>query len=105
MLSGVAPSWSRHRRLRARFLRACRLEAGGGEFPVLLFHFPARNRGHGDGAARARREKTVKAPERVGEKVRCRHPGGAAARSPLTPAGEGGLRSLLRAAARGRAGG
>lgn len=28
MLSGVAPSWSRRRRLRARFLLACRLEAG-----------------------------------------------------------------------------
>ena len=40
MLSGVAPSWSRRRLLRARFLLACRLEAGGGEFPGLLSHFP-----------------------------------------------------------------
>jgi len=41
MLSGVAPSWSRRRRLRARFLRACRLEAGGGEFSVWGLGFGA----------------------------------------------------------------
>ena len=36
MLSGVAPSWSRRSRLHtAQFLRACRLEGGGGELPVL----------------------------------------------------------------------
>ena len=52
MLSGVAPSWSRRRRLRARFLRACRLEGGGGELPVLLSHFPGSCRGAGSGAAR-----------------------------------------------------
>lgn len=62
MLSGVAPSWSRRRRLRARFLRACRLEAGGGELPVLPSHFPGKSRGLGGGAARGEREETVKGP-------------------------------------------
>ena len=61
-----------------------------GASPVLPFHFPGRNRGHGDGAARARREKTVKGPERVGEKVRCRHPGkGGGAVSPYPGRGRG----------------
>ena len=68
MLSGVAPSWSRRRRLRARFLRACRLEGGGGELPVLPSHFPGRSRGPGGGALRDRRGETVTVPVSVGEK-------------------------------------
>lgn len=42
MLSGVAPSWSRRRLLRARFLLAWRLEAGVRCIRGLRLSFPER---------------------------------------------------------------